>query len=88
MHVCVAGFDYVPVGQELEFVASGAQVGCVSVHTLADSLAEGKEWFGIQLSVEPQSLVHLITEKLKLTIEPSDGMYKQVHITYTSKLLI
>ena len=78
----LANFDYLPVGRELEFVASGEQVVCVSIHVVDDRLAEAEEWFGIQLSVEPWSLVHTINTQLQLKIEPSYGMNNYTFLTF------
>ena len=46
--VTVAGFDYIHVGYELEFVVSGWSVQCVRIQLVNDSLAEAGE--GLPLS--------------------------------------
>ena len=68
----VAGFDYISVGYELEFVASGQPIQCVQIQLVDDRLAEAEEWFGTQLSADLYS-VDVVDIQLLLWIEPSDG---------------
>ena len=67
-----AGFDYLPFGDQLQFVLSGNPIQCVEIQLVDDHLAEEREWFGVQLSTDTTA-AEVVNSQLRLVIEPSDG---------------